>query len=137
VLVDDPRPVMRVIRSVFAVVLTVALLAGQVTVCAGWSATPAARMACCVEDASCPMQNRPTNEVTQAQADSCCAFSEGHQPSPTGETAAMAITHAVLGPQTVVPARAPARVLSDGWRTAIPVPSPPIPRHILLSVFLV
>jgi len=48
-----------------------------------------------------------------------------------------AITAAVLGVGVVLPARVPALVLSDAWRTSAPIPIAPVPKHVLLSVFLV
>jgi hypothetical protein len=44
---------------------------------------------------------------------------------------------AMLGTGVVLPAAVPALVLSDGWRTAAPVSVAPVPKHVLLSVFLV
>jgi hypothetical protein len=75
--------------------------------------------------------------ITQAQADACCAASEREQSSSSNPAAAQAISAAVLGPGVVLPAIAPALVLTDGWRTVAPIHSPPVPRHVLLSVFLV
>ena len=75
--------------------------------------------------------------LTQAQADSCCAASEREESSQPGPAATAAITAAVLGNGTVLPDNVPALVLSNGWRTAAPVPTAPIPKHVLLSVFLV
>jgi len=37
----------------------------------------------------------------------------------------------------VLPPSIPARVLSDGWRTPVPTPIAGVPKHVLLSVFLV
>jgi hypothetical protein len=48
-----------------------------------------------------------------------------------------AITAAVLGVGVILPANVPALVLSDAWRTSVPLPVAPVPRHVLLSVFLV
>jgi hypothetical protein len=75
--------------------------------------------------------------LTQAEADSCCASSEPDRSSQPGPTFAAAITAAVLGTGTVLPARVPALVVSDGWRTTVPIPTAPTPKHVLLSVFLV
>ena len=75
--------------------------------------------------------------ITQAQADSCCASSErdnSSQPSPTFVTV---ITSAVLGLAIVLPPSVPPLVLSDGWRATVPIPTAPVPKHVLLSVFLV
>jgi hypothetical protein len=78
-----------------------------------------------------------TSLVTQAQADSCCASSERHHSNQPSPTFVVAISSAVLGPGIVVPATVPALVLSAAWRTAAPIPLAPVPKHVLLSVFLV
>jgi hypothetical protein len=136
------RSVPIVIRRLSAVLLAVGLLAGNAAVCAGWLPTPEARMACCA-DGECPMHKGDSHRsgservLTQAQADSCCASSErenSNQPSPTFVAA---ITAAVLGVGIVVPADVPALVLSDAWRTSAPIPIAHVPKHVLLSVFLV
>ena len=98
-------------------------------------------MACCT-GGDCPMHkgesphSTPQHGVTQAQADSCCASSEGqsHQPAPAFSSV---ISSAVLGAAFVLPPPVPALVVSDSWRTAAPIPIAPVPRHVLLSVFLV
>jgi hypothetical protein len=122
--------------------LAAGLLAGNAAVCAGWLATPEARMACCSEGHECPMHKGNSHGsgsarvLTQAQADSCCASAEG-QNSNTNPSFVTAITAAVLGVGIVLPANVPALVLSDGWRTSAPIPVAPVPKHVLLSVFLV
>jgi hypothetical protein len=76
--------------------------------------------------------------LTQADADSCCLVSERRNSSDSQvPTFAAALSFAVMGPGVVLPASVPALVLSDGWRTASPIPTTPVPRHVLLSVFLV
>jgi hypothetical protein len=135
--------VVRLVQRLAAVALAFGLMAGNAAAgCAGWSATPEARMACCV-DGECPMHEghspRSGSEriLTQAQADSCCAAAEGrnsHQSKPSFVTA---LTAAVLGVGVVLPANVPALVLSDAWRTSAPIPVAPVPKHVLLSVFLV
>jgi hypothetical protein len=137
------RTVPFLIRRSSAVVLAVGLLAGNATVCAGWLATPEERMACCAEGGECPMHKGDSHRagservVTQAQADSCCALSEREHSSQPSRTFVAAITAAVLGTGIVMPISVPALVLSDGWRTTAPIPTAPIPKHVLLSVFLV
>jgi hypothetical protein len=74
--------------------------------------------------------------VTQAQADSCCASSERETSGPSTPNVAATISLAILGPGIALPASVPALVLSDGWRSVSPLPAAPVPRHILLSVFL-
>jgi len=75
--------------------------------------------------------------LTQAQADSCCASSEREPSNQSNPSFATAITAAVLGVGMVFPASIPALVLSDAWRTSAPLPAAPVPKHVLLSVFLV
>ena len=126
-----------------AVILAVLVSAGNAAICAGWLPTPEARMECCSGEGPCPMHkgesgNEPSqHSVSQAQADSCCASSERDSSNQSSPTNVASISSAVLGTGTVLPALVPALVLSDGWRTFVPIPSPPVPRHLLLSVFLV
>jgi hypothetical protein len=135
--------VVRLVQRLAAVALTFGLMAGNAAICAGWLPTPEARMACCTEGVNCPMHkgdshsSGSTRVLTQAQADSCCASSErenSNQPNPSFVTA---ITAAVLGVGMVLPASVPALVLSDAWRRSTPLPIAPVPKHVLLSVFLV
>jgi hypothetical protein len=119
-------------------VLGLALIAGNNAICQGAAATPEARMACCADGETCPMHKGESNAtVTQAEADSCCAASERETSNPPGATVVAAMSSAVWGSGIVMPVSAPALVLSDGWRTFTPIATAPIPRHVLLSVFLV
>jgi hypothetical protein len=77
------------------------------------------------------------NVITQMQADNCCASSERASSSRLNLAFVAAISSAVLGTGVVLQARVPALVLSDEWRTSAPIPKAPVPRHLLLSVFLV
>ena len=125
-----------------ALVLTLALATGNVAVCAGWSATPEARMACCTDGGACPMHTSDTNNasdrlITQAQADSCCASSEREDSTPSTPNVGALVSIAVLGTGITLPVSVPALVLSDSWRVVVPIPSTPVPKHLLLSVFLV
>ncbi len=100
-------------------------------------------MACCAEEAECPMhasdasKSHSQQTVSQEQADSCCAFSEGTSSGPSNQIFAVTITPAVLGAATLLAAETPALVLSNAQRSSIPLPSSPVPKHVLLSVFLV
>ena len=124
-----------------AAALVATLLAGPVTVCAGWQATPEARMACCLEGVACSMHSSgdpggiETRAVTQADADSCCAASEQDDASPTTKSlvavaAPLATTGSILLLPPAMPhalaryRRAPDRVFD-------------VPRNVLLSVFLI
>jgi hypothetical protein len=141
-LVEHPKGVLRLVNRLSALAVTLILVGGNVALCAGWAATPEARMACCV-DGDCPMHKGRSDEassqhiVTQAEADACCATSERDQSESTNPTVVAAISAAVLGTGVVLPISTPPLVLTDGWRPEAPVPIMPVPRHILLSVFLV
>jgi hypothetical protein len=78
-----------------------------------------------------------TRVITQVQADACCAASEREQSNSPNPTAVTTLSPAVLGVGVVIPAITPALVLTAAWRTVAPIHSPPVPRHVLLSVFLV
>ena len=100
-------------------------------------------MACCSESGECPMHKGDSQSsgsarvLTQAQADSCCASSERKNSDQTNPSFVTAISAAVLGVGVVLPANVPSLVLSDAWRTSAPIPIAPVPKHVLLSVFLV
>ena len=134
---------MRFSRRISAAVLAMALTAANGAVCAGWLPTPEARMACCAEGGDCSMHKGESHGseservLTQAQADSCCASSEPENSNQSNPWVVTTITAAVLGVGMVLPATVPALVLSDAWRTSAPLPVAPVPKHILLSVFLV
>ena len=140
---EHAKAVVVLSRRVSSIALTLLLLAGNIGVCAGWGVTSEARMACCSEGGDCPMHHRvghhsqAANPITQAQADSCCASSERDHSNQSSPTFIVVISNAVLGPGVVVPVTPPALVLSDAWRTGSPIPSAPIRKHVLLSVFLV
>jgi hypothetical protein len=130
-------------RRLSAILLCFGLIAGNAALCAGWAITPEERMACCAEGGECPMHKGRNGEsgaervITQIQADACCAASEREQSNSPNPTAVTTISPAVLGVGVVMPAMIPALVLTDAWRTVAPIHSPPVPRHVLLTVFLV
>ena len=134
---------MRLVHRLAALALTFGLMAGNAAICAGWMPTPEARMACCADGVECPMHKGDSHRsgservLTQAQADSCCASAEGQYSNQSNPSFVTAITAAVLGVGVVLPANVPALVLSDAWRTSAPIPVAPVPKHVLLSVFLV
>lgn len=122
--------------------LTLALVAGQAGVCAGWVATPEARMACCSEDGPCPMHKSDSEDdeservVSQAEADRCCASSERDESAPSSPSFALA--------DGLVPIASPVPFVvpdiawvGDSWRTVVPIVATHVPKHLLLSVFLV
>ena len=125
-----------------AVLLCVGLLAGNGAVCAGWAATAEARMACCA-DGACPMHRREPRRSglhqapAQAEADTCCAFSESEHSSRSTTTVVAAVLNPLLEPGIVAPPSVPLLVRRVDWRTTAPLPAALVPRHVLLSVFLV
>jgi hypothetical protein len=135
--------VSRLVQRFAALALAFGLVAGNAAICAGWLPTPEARMACCADGAECPMHKGESHNsasgrvLTQAQADSCCAAAEGQKSTESNASFVTAIAAAVPGVLVVLPATVPALVLSDAWRTSAPIPIGPVPRHVLLSVFLV
>jgi hypothetical protein len=131
------------VHQLFALALIVLVTVGNVAVCAGWAPTPEARMACCVQGETCPMHRKDFQSpgekrvISQTQADVCCAASERQQSSPSTPALITMISSAVLGAGVIVPAPVPALVASDAWRAVAPIPIAPIPKHVLLSVFLI
>lgn len=126
-------------RRLACVVCVLAFAQSAVAQCSGWQSTPQARQDCC-KNGACPLHHREDKssktQLTQAAADDCCAQSQRPEPSPTATVYASIVTLAVLQSLPSVdfastftaPVRAP-------WET----PSPPahVPKHLLLSVFLV
>jgi hypothetical protein len=125
-----------------AVALTLALAAGQATVCAGWAPTPEARMACCSDDGACPMHKAgstdhgATHGVTQPEADRCCAASDRNGLAPPAPSVAVTITLAVV-PSPVPTLLTRSESHAAIWRLLAPIPTVGIPKHFLLSVLLV
>jgi hypothetical protein len=132
-----------VVQRLAALALTFGLVAGNAAICAGWMPTAEARMACCADGGECPMHkgNSPSSRsgsvLTQRQADNCCASAESQRSNQSNPSFVTAITATVLGVGVVLPTSVPALVLSDAWRTSAPIPIAPVPRHVLLSIFLI
>ena len=135
--------VVRVIRCLAAVAAVLTLCVGNVAVCAGWQATPQARMACCQDEASCPMHkseshgSRSMHHVTQAQADNCCAGSEQNDSATTRTSFVASGVILALVPATIPLVVMPKAPALEEWRAFVPLPVSPVPKHLLLSVFLV
>jgi hypothetical protein len=130
--------VLAVARAI-TVALIAVLTAGPVGLCAGWQATAEERMACCVEGVACPMHvserdhSDGKRQITQAEADNCCAASEG-------DTGSSAKTSIVVSPalrqETVLllPVASQRLLISSD---PVPDRAAAVPRHLLNSVFLV
>ena len=74
--------------------------------------------------------------VSQAEADSCCAASESGQSSQSSSTFAPAISLAVLDTSGPLSTVLPVAVHRAGT-AGVPLPPRHVPKHVLLSVFLV
>ena len=128
-------------RRLSAVLLTLALAAGPAGVCAGWMSSPEARMACCSDDGACPMhrsesEDGPAGIVTQADADRCCAASQQDDSAPPPTGPAFTVTPAVaLIPLPALLPQPESHVSIS--RASVPIPAAHVPKHVLLSVFLV
>ena len=130
------------LRPVCAAIVALALVTGNLAACAGWTATPEARMACCLDEAACPMHaavprdGEAERAISQADADSCCAASEREQSSQSSPAfvLASALTP-VAGPIALLAATAlPHDTI---WLSHVPIVAAATPTHLLLSVFLV
>ena len=128
-------------RRLAALSLVFALVAGNLALCAGWEATPEARMACCARHGACPMHksdghgSHAKRLVNQAEADDCCAASERGGSTPLAPTFASTMSVALI--PTGFPILLPALWRVDAWRVEVPRPTSAVPKHLLLSVFLV
>ena len=143
VAVDDPRAVRSFLRRALAASLGVMLTAGPVGLCAAVTPTPEARMACCTENDECPMhdgarRSSPSHhQPSQSQADQCCVASERDTPNQSMPMTVGVLSTPVLDASVLLPLRVPTLVRTDAWRTTTPLLVTPVPRHLLLAVFLV
>jgi hypothetical protein len=130
-------------RLVATAVVVIALLGAGVAPCAGWQSTPKDRADCC-EKGQCPGEisngaSHPgghSGNLSQAQADQCCATSEqkNQQGSAQSVNAAFVLLQPVAVPVTLpLAVPLPDRAFPD----VIPIHPPPTPLHVLFSVFLV
>jgi hypothetical protein len=139
-----PKIVELLLRRTAALVVVLALNAVGWVECAGWQSTPEARMACCSGDGDCPMHGSTEpgggseRVVTQAQADSCCAASDGDDSTPSAGAFSLSLSAALVTStlSTLAPITAPAASF-DAWRTHVPLPIGHVSKHVLLSVFLI
>ena len=138
-----PTVVELLIRRAAALVVALTLGAAGWAECAGWQATPEARMACCSDGDVCPMHGSPEpgsasgRVVTQAQADSCCAASDADDSTPSAGAFSLSLSAALVTSPLATLAPVATPVLFDAWRAQVPLPGAHVPKHVLLSVFLI
>jgi len=138
-----PKIVELLLRRTAAFVVALALAAAGWAECAGWQTSPEARMACCSGNGECPMHGSTEpgggseRVVTQAQADSCCAASGTNDSTPSAVAFSLSLSAALVPGtlSTLAPILAPASFAA--WRTHVPLPLGQVPKHVLLSVFLI
>lgn len=135
---------MDLLRRTAALVVVLSLGATGWAECTGWQATPKARLACCSGDGDCPMHGSTEpgtgsqGVITQAQADSCCAASDTNDSTPS--TAVFSLSPSAALARSTLDTLAPIVTPSasfDAWRTHVPRPVGQVPKHVLLSVFLI
>jgi hypothetical protein len=139
-----PTVVELLLRRAAVLVVILTLGAAGWAECAGWQASPEARMACCSGSGDCPMHGSTEpaasaeRVVTQAQADRCCAASDTTDSTPSAGAFSLSLS-AALVPSTLS-TLAPISALPapfDAWRTHVPLPIGHVSKHVLLSVFLI
>jgi hypothetical protein len=132
--------VKRSLARLVAFTTVLALSTGALAECAGWQGTPEARMACCAAGDDCPMHRAAQGSgsaatISQADADSCCASSDANQ-TPLSVAFAMALPPAPLA-HPLFALAAPSALALDFVRESVPLARSPVPKHLLLSVFLI
>ena len=140
--VEHPRSVSGFFRRMFAASLGMMLMAGPIALCAAVSPTSEARMACCTGNDKCPMHdgaapNSTSHQPSQSHADQCCVASERDTPLQSMPMSVGVLPTPALDASVLLPPDVPALVRTDAWRTTTPLRVTPVPRHLLLAVFLV
>src|SRR5262245_9730356 len=108
----------------------------------GWRGTSDARMACCAQEEQCPMHAGDSGPgtshriVTQTDADDCCAVSGTAPSTPSGVSQVQAALLAIVSAPAAALLPDPALIVKD-HRIPVSIDARPVPRHLLLSVFLV
>jgi hypothetical protein len=113
------------VYRLFAVALLAALVAAPcLNVCAGWSGSDHARMACCVGK-------------SQDEADSCCAAGEGRQNADVlGGLVVAAVPVPSVDTEQIEAILTASQIFTPHWDSHDRIPSGS-DRHVLLSVFLI
>ena len=131
------------LRHIIVLTVIAAALVPDARLCAGWNSTPEARMDCCQAESDCPMHGggqmpsaAHSRALSQARADACCATSEQGSSSRTSQVTALQ-QPAVLASIAGWPAVVPVPSASGESRQPLAANSPPIARHLLLSVIIV
>lgn len=134
--------VLRLGTRLFVTTLAVLLGAGNLSVCGGWKASAEARMACCADHHHGHATHGGSDRVghdhaDQLRADSCCASSEDDTSTNPSLRLVAVMSMPVTSTSVLLPPTIPSSLWTGGSRTESPPPTPPVPKHVLLSVFLV
>jgi hypothetical protein len=140
--VEHPTEVRLLMTRTVTLVAIIALTFSTSAQCADWQETAEARMACCAQDAECPMHPagpggaQSPRSVTQTQADTCCSLSE-HSSSAPSASSHDGLLYTLVAPSTLsATALLDAAPVRHTWPVT-PISVVPVPRHLLLSVFLI
>ena len=131
------------LRRGLAAALGLMLTGGPISLCAAATPTPEARMAGGAAEDACPTHDGVRHasgshhQPSQSQADQCCIASERDTPHQSMPMSVAVLSTPVLDASVLLPLHVPALVRSAAWRTTIPLLVTPVPRHLLLAVFLV
>lgn len=129
-------------RRLIAIAAVVMVTVTNLPVCAGWQATPEARMDCCADETNCPMHQPESHKsgskrlVSQREADACCAVSQQTHSAKSGSVFVLSASSALA--LSAVPFIAPPAqptVHPSGTLDSSPISS--VAKHLLLSVLLV
>jgi hypothetical protein len=138
-----PRVVEPLLRRTAALLVAITLGAAGSAECAGWQATPEARRVCCSASGDCPMHASTESGAgservpTQARADSCCAASDSNDSTPSPAAFSLSLSGATVASTLAALAPIAAPPSFEAWRTHVPLPVGQVPKHVLLSVFLI
>jgi hypothetical protein len=133
--------VLTLFRRLAVFILTVGLVAGGWRPCAGWAPTPEARMSCCERTPMCSTHKRAGHgsrmAVSQSDADTCCAAAERRDtPQPSAPATVLAPAPVpVLALFQELPSAS--TIWVESRRPPPLVASRQLPRHVLLSVFVI
>jgi hypothetical protein len=140
--VEHPTDVRLLMMRAVTLVAVIALTFSASLQCAGWQESAEARMACCAKETECPMHpaspdgSQGHRTVTQTQADTCCSLSEQSSSTSSASSHDSLYTLVALSTLSAVPLLGTAPV-HHTWHAVTAISVVPVPRHLLLSVFLI
>jgi hypothetical protein len=129
-------------RSLSALLLTLALSAGDPALCAGWIAQPDLPMSCCADGQPCPMhasEDQTTGSAhhgPEGAPEDCCMLS-GQADAVPAASAAQVVRPLEIASGADSRLQVPAPVHAGRVPAFAWPPGPHVSRHVLLSVFLV